>query len=57
VNILQATHLANWMLKWNQNAVRQREFSAEEVTRIVDHWMRDIDPLESAAAICEGRKI
>jgi len=57
MNILQANHLVNWMLIWNRNAVQGREFSATEAIKIVDHWLRDIDPQESAAAICEGREI
>ena len=57
MNILQASHLIEWMLKWKDHVEAGRKLGPEEVSTILDHWQRGIDPWESAAAICEGRKL
>jgi hypothetical protein len=44
-------------LEWTSNAHRGREFTVREVAEIADHYLRGADPMESAAAICEGRRL
>ena len=57
MNVFDARSIVAWMLEWTSNAHRGREFTVREVAEIADHYLRGADPMESAAAICEGRRL
>ncbi len=57
MNIFEARDLFAWTVKWCRNAYRDKEVTTRDVAMAIDHYQSDIDPWESAAAICEGRTL
>jgi hypothetical protein len=46
-----------WLFAFYENAIRDHEFTPDQVQTAKAHYEAGIDPWESLAAICEGRKL
>jgi hypothetical protein len=47
----------NWINRWVRNWPSGATLTAEQEAQMADHFVRGLDPYESAAAIAEGRTL